>query len=558
MPKLFRFTLLSATATIALSGVATAQTVADTVLVNGKIYTADAKDSVVEGAGIVGDHFVAVGSNAVVRKLIGPKTKVIDLHGGFAMPGLTDDHFHGVGGGTDVALANVRSMAELLDALRAGVAKAAPGAMVLTNSDWHEAQLAEHRKPTTADLDTVSSTVPIIVVRGGHSIFLNSAALAKFGITAATPVPPGGVIDRTADGKLTGEIIDTAKALVKLPRPTPLTTADLLRTQQQMNSYGVTSVRVPGAFFGGSLLNMAALAQDMAAKGTLTLRYTLLRPGPGFADGTLEALKTGPQQGDGDEWVRFDGVKLVVDGGFEGAHFDEPYEEPYGKNGTFTGITVVQPEKTTADVIAIHKLGWHVAVHAAGDEGIEQALEAFEAADKVSPIKDQRWSLEHAFIFHDGQIARIKKLNVAMSLQDHLYLAAPSMEALWGRARADRVAPANTYWKAGLLVAGGTDAPVVPPSAIWSLYFFASRDTMNAGVFGPSEALPRPQVLRMFTINYARLVGDEAHRGSIEAGKLADFAVFNTDMLSAPVKRLRDAKALATFVGGKQVYAAPQ
>lgn len=551
-----KFRIALAAALFASASPVLAQT-ADVVFVNGKVYTADSSDSVVEAFAISGDHFVKAGSDADVRKLAGPNTKVVDLNGRFVMPGLTDDHFHGVGGGDGVALAKVRSMAELLAALKDGVAKAAPGAMVISNGDWHEAQLNERRKPTVEDLDTVSATVPIIVVRGGHSLFLNSAALKKFNIDKNTPVPDGGSIERTADGRLTGELVDTAKGLVKMPAQPPLTEADLVRTQREMNAYGATAVRIPGAFFGGTIQNMVDMARGLQARDALTLRYTVLRPGPGMGGGTLEDLKTGPQQGEGDEWVRFDGIKLMVDGGFEGAHFSHAYAEPFGRGGTFNGIVVTPPEKTNADILALQKMGWHIAVHAAGDAGIDQALDAFEQADKVSPLNGQRWALEHAFIIREDQLARLKRLGIALSLQDHLYLAAPSMEKFWGRDRAERVSPAETYMNAGLLVAGGTDAPVIPPSPLWAMYHFASRDTINAGVFGANEAvMPRAKVLRMFTINYAKLIGAEKVRGSIEAGKLADFAVFSNDLLDGPVIGIRDAKALVTYIGGREVYAA--
>ena len=555
--KPHRFTALqiALATTCLMSGGAFAKTV-DTIFVNGKVYTADQQDNVVQAFAVDGEKFVSAGTNAQIRKLAGAGTTVIDLKGSFVMPGLTDNHFHGAGGGPNVPLAEARSMADVIAALRTAAAGAKPGQIILTNADWHEAQLVEKRKPTTSDLDAASTTVPIVVLRGGHSIFLNSVALAKFGVTESTPVPAGGAIEKTPDGELTGELVDSAKRLVDIPPPPPLTIDEVIRIQKVMNAFGATAVRIPGAVMGGSIVGFAENARQLHNRGELNLRYTVLRPGPGFAGSTLESLQTGPQQGEGDEWVRFDGVKLAVDGGFEGAHFGHPYEEPYGKNGTYKGIALFPPEKTRDDVIALNNMGWHVAVHAAGDEGIEQTLNAFEAADKIKPIKDARWSLEHAFIYHEGQLERLKRLNIHMSVQDHLYLAAPSMEMFWGRQWADKVSPAKTYTDAGLPVSGGTDAPVIPPSPLWALYHFASRDTMNSGVFGVVEALPRPQVLRMFTINYAQLIGADAVRGSIEAGKLADFAVFDTDLLSGPVTAIRDAKALATYVGGRQVYKA--
>lgn len=528
-----------------------------TVYVNAKAFTADGADKVADAFAVEGDHFVKVGKRADMAAYEKAGAKVVDLKGAFVVPGLTDNHFHGIGGGDDVALANVRTMDELVATLRTAAATASTDKPLLTNSDWHEAQLKEQRKPTWVDLDKASATVPIIVVRGGHSIFLNSAALKKYGISEATPVPDGGSIERGPDGKLTGELVDTAKRLVPMPAPTPLSEKELLDTQQKMNGFGVTAVRVPGSFRKGQIVDVYALAQKMEQAGTLSLRYTMLRPGPGFAGGTAEALKTGPQQDAGDEWVRVGGIKLMVDGGFEAAHFTQPYAEPFGKNGTYYGIAVVAPEKTKTDVMALNRDGWRVAIHAAGDKGIDQALTAMEAANAETPIKGKLWAIEHGFVITPAELKRMKALEVSASLQDHQYLAGPTEEKMWGRERADRVTPTKSYWDAGLLVSGGTDAPVIPENPFWAMYYFASRDSISGGVYGPAEAVTsRQRLIKMFTINFAKMIGAEKVRGSIEPGKLADFAVLDTDLLAAPVVKIRDAKALATYVGGKQVYAA--
>lgn len=528
-----------------------------TVYVNAKAFTADSADRVVDAFAVEGDHFVRVGTRADMAPYEKAGASLVDLHGAFVVPGLTDNHFHGIGGGDDVALVNVRTMDELVAALRTAAQSAPTDKPLLSNSDWHEAQLKEQRKPTWADLDKASTTVPIIVVRGGHSIFLNSVALKKYGITKATPVPPGGSIERGPDGELTGELVDNAKKLVPMPAPTPLSEKELIDTQTKMNSFGVTAVRVPGAFRKGQILDVYALAQKMEQAGTLSLRYTMLRPGPGFAGGTAEALKTGPQQDAGDEWVRIGGVKLMVDGGFEAARFTQPYAEPFGKNGTYYGIAVVPPEKTRADVMQLNRDGWRVAIHAAGDAGIDQALTAMEAASAEKPIKGKLWAIEHGFVINPAELKRMKALDVTASLQDHQYLAGPTEEKMWGRQRADRVTPAKSYWDAGLLVTGGTDAPVIPENPFWAMYYFASRDSISGGAYGPAEAITsRQRLIRMFTINYARMIGAEKVRGSIEPGKLADFAVIDTDLLTAPVAKIRDAAAVATYVGGRQVFAA--
>ncbi|MBV8747936.1 MAG: amidohydrolase family protein, partial [Xanthobacteraceae bacterium] len=171
------------------------------------------------------------------------------------------------------------------------------------------------------------------------------------------------------------------------------------------------------------------------------------------------------------------------------------------------------------------------------------------------PIAGERWAVEHAFLAGSAEIQRMKNLGLILSVQDHLYLAAPAMEKYWGRTRADEVTPLKTYLDNGFLAVGGTDSPVVPFNPFWEMYNFLTRDTIAGGVYGPAERVTsRPMLLRMITINYAKLIGEEQTKGSIESRKLADFAVLSEDFLTAPVQQIRDIKAVATYVGGKEVY----
>jgi hypothetical protein len=321
-----------------------------------------------------------------------------------------------------------------------------------------------------------------------------------------------------------------------------------------LNSYGITAIRIPGIYKGPSAETFR-LARELEQAGKLTLRWTILLPGPRFNGGTMAALKTGPKQDEGDEWVRIGGVKLGVDGGFEGGHFHDAYVEPYGKGGTFRGVTTFPPDEYKAAVAELNRDGWTVATHAVGDAATDQVLDAYEAANKEKPITDRRWSIEHAFFVHPDEIARMKALNLVISAQDHLYLAAPAMAKYWGRERANHVTSVKTFLKTGLIVVGGTDSPVIPVNPFWEIYHFASRDTIAGGVFGEDEKVDdRGALLRMITVNFARAIGAEAVRGSIEPNKLADFALLSEDILTAPLPKVRDTKALATFVGGKEVY----
>jgi predicted amidohydrolase YtcJ len=216
---------------------------ADIVFINGKVFTADDGDRLVQGFAITGDHFVATGADIAVSRYIGAQTRVIDLKGRFVSPGITDDHFHNEGGGSGVDLSHVRSLGELLTTVANAAASAPAEMIIVSNSDWHEAQLKEQRLPTAEEIEQAASGKPVVLVRGGHEYILNTTALKKWNITKDTPVPAGGQISRNEAGELTGELFDEAKALVTLPRPKPVGLEDILTTQKAVAPYGMTALR---------------------------------------------------------------------------------------------------------------------------------------------------------------------------------------------------------------------------------------------------------------------------------------------------------------------------
>jgi predicted amidohydrolase YtcJ len=542
------------------SAAAAQPTTADTIYVNGRVFTADATDSLVEAFAVAGDRFIAVGSNAQVRKLAGAQTRIVDLRGHFVSPGLADAHFHNEGGGAGIDLSHVRSMAELMVIVANAAVHTEPGALVVSNADWHEAQLREQRLPTARELEEAAPNNPVVLVRGGHSYILNTRALAKFNITRDTPVPAGGQITRDANGELSGELFDIAKALVPLPAEKPVAMEDIIATQKALNPYGLTAVRIPG-FYRGDMLQALKMMRQADDEHKLTLRYTVYMPGftlrtPQQVDDAI--AKWGVKQDEGNDFVRIGGIKLAVDGGFEGGHLSRSYQEPYGKGGTYSGLTVSPPDAFNSVVLEINRLAWRATTHAVGDAAVDQVLNAYELANKDKPLSGKRWAVEHAFIARPDLVRRMQDLKLMVSAQDHLYLAAPVLKRYWGWDLASEVTPLKTYLDAGLLVAGGTDSPVIPFNPFWELYHFASRDTISDGTYGNDQKIvSRTQLLRLVTINYALLIGEEDHRGSIEPGKLADFAVLTDDFLSVPLEAIPNMKALLTCVGGKEVYRDP-
>jgi hypothetical protein len=309
------------------------------------------------------------------------------------------------------------------------------------------------------------------------------------------------------------------------------------------------------------MLRALQLWKAAAAANALSLRYTVYMPGFEFRspEQVDQAIaRWGVKQDEGDDFVRIGGIKLIVDGGFEGGHISRPYQEPYGRGGSYSGLTVSPPDAYNSVVREINRKGWRAATHAVGDAAVAQVLTAYELANKDASIIGKRWSVEHAFVARPDLVKRMQDLKLMVSAQDHLYLAAPALKKYWGMDLAADVTPVKTYLDAGLLVAGGTDSPVIPFNPFWELYHFASRDTISDGVYGADQKIAsRALLLRLDTINYAKLIGEEDRRGSIEPGKLADFAILTDDFLTMPIEKMPNVKALATYIGGQEVYRDP-
>jgi predicted amidohydrolase YtcJ len=526
----------------------------DLVLFNGKIITVDRGFSIHTAVAISGDRILAVGNDDQMQAIGGSATRLIDLKRRAVIPGLMDNHLHGAGGGPGVDLSRARSMADVSAALQARVQAAKPGDIIVSNSDWHEAQLKEQRLPLRDDLDKIAPQHPVILVRGGHEYILNSAALAHWGISEKTPEPAGGRITRYATGRLNGELVDTAKTLVQLPpspqRTRPQQIADRIADYQKLNEAGLTGIRHPGVS-----LNDYRMLQEMQKGGQLTIRVNaLLRPPVGARGNIDPALSvSGVKQNEGDEMLRIGGIKLAVDGGFEGGLMRDVYEKPWDENGSFRGLQTLETERFTTAVRELNRQDWRVATHAVGDAAIDLVLSAYEKANADVSIVGRRWSIEHAFIGRPDHLPRMKSLGLAISAQNHLYLAGPSLVKYWGAARAGITTPVKMYLDAPLPVSSGSDAPVVPYPPLWTIYHFVTRDTITGGVLGADQRVTREQALRMATINNAYLTMEERTKGSIEPGKFADLVMLDQDPLTCSDTQLRDAKVLMTMVGGKIV-----
>ena len=396
---------------------------------------------------------------------------------------------------------------------------------------------------------------PVVLVRGGHEYILNSAALRKWNITKDTPQQPGGRITRDANGELNGELIDRAKALVQLPPSPPLTIDALIEQHKKLNAAGLTSIRYPGAS-----IEQYRLLEEMKRRGLLTIRVSQLMRVPADSAekmrAAVAALNVKPDEGD--EWLRVGGMKLGVDGGFEGGWMRQPYVEPWGEGGTFYGVNTMKQAPYTDVVKELNRLGWRVATHAVGDAAIDEVLAAYEAANAEKSIAGQPLGARarlHRAAGSDRapEETRPRDLGAGSPLSRR---AEPGELLGTGRARRGRrrCAPSSTP---GFVVAGGTDSAVVPYPPLWVLYHFVTRDTISGGVLGADQKITRREALQVETINNAYLTFEERLKGSIEPGKLADLVVLPEDILTVPEKRIEQMQVSMTMVGGTFVYRRP-
>ena len=532
----------------------------DLVLVGGKILTMDSRSSVAEALAVRDGKILAVGSDAAVRPIAGPQTRVIDLAGKTVVPGLIDTHAHfGAAGLSDyvVNLGPAKSVAGALELLKAFVARKKPGEWIITGG-WHPpSQLAEKRYLTRQEIDSVAPNNPVYLRTVGHFAMANSLALQKAGIDKTSPNPSGGSFEKDASGELTGVLVETAIPLVENLVP-PFTEDEEIRqykiAEGVLNSYGITSV-VEGATSARDTRTLQKIALSNAA----TLRVGLMyRPEPPAELSAWEAIMSGSgaTSGFGDDWLKFGGIKIFYDGGMtlRTAMMRDVYPDSHDN---YRGIAQQTPERLKQLVSIANKSNWRVGVHVVGDLGVDQVLDAFEAADKEKPIRDRRFILIHASLIRPEQMDRARALGVRVDFQNvFMWDKAATVERFLGKATADRALPTKTLIdRMGLDNLGaGTDFPVNPINPFLNIYIMVTRKDPNGNVYGASEAISREQALRLYTSAASRYMFDEGRKGTLETGKLADLAVLSADIMSIPEDQIKDIKADMTMVGGKVVF----
>jgi predicted amidohydrolase YtcJ len=530
------------------------------VLTGGKILTMDGRATVAEALAVRDGTILAVGSDATIKPLVGPQTRVIDLAGKTVVPGLIDTHAHFKAAGLGdyvVNLSQAKNVAGALEIIKAFVAGKKPGAWITTGG-WHPpSQLAEKRYLTRQELDSVSPDNPVYLRTVGHFSMANSLALKAAGIDRTTPDPSGGSFERDASGDLTGVLVETAIPRVENVVP-PYTDEDEIRqytiAEATLNSFGITSV-VEGATTARDTRTL----EKIALAGAATLRVgTMFRPEPPAELSAWEAIMSGngATSGFGDDWLKLGGIKIFYDGGMtlKTALMRDVY--PDSHDG-YHGIAQQTPERLKQLVSIANKYNWRVGVHVVGDLGVDQVLDAFEAADKEKSIRDRRFILIHASLIRPEQMERARRLGVRVDFQNvFMWDKAATVERFLGKATADRAVPTRTLIdKMGLDSLGaGTDFPVNPINPFLNMYIMVTRKDPAGHIYGASEAISREQALRLYTSAASRYMFEEARKGTLEVGKLADLAVLSADFINVPEDQIKDIKADMTVVGGKVVF----
>jgi predicted amidohydrolase YtcJ len=529
----------------------------DEIFFNGKVVTVDASFSVHEAFAVRGDTFVAVGRNADVKALAGPRTRLTDLAGRTVIPGLMDNHTHLYHAALDefrgVPMADVASLAEMLDRLRAALARAKPGETVVTTGGWTPARFPEKRGPTREDLDRISMDRPIVALRGRGGAVMNSAAMKAAGITRDTDTLGGNPIEKDSRGEPTGSFSgpSTVSAAVDpiLPPPPVAEIAQMLRKAQgQLSEWGFTSVREIDLPPEG----MRAY-QELARDGTLALRVSM-----GLAVNAVDADRLDAILGPwgvgpafGDKWLRLDSIGefgLDVSGN---TYYREPYADRPGERGAMR----ISPASLREAMLKVNRYGWRPSIHAMGDATLDNVLDAYEAANAETPIRDRRWIVEHIPIAHADQMDRMARIGVLISAQIQPYGGAPGMIRSLGQARAERAVPMREWLDHRLMVSTGSDwAGGRDNNPFENVYFYVTRRTREGTVLGANQKITRAEALRVATVNNAYMTFEEELKGSIERGKLADFVILSADILTVPDEEILKIRPVATYVGGRRVF----
>jgi len=531
---------------------------ADTVFINGNVYTVNARQARAEAIAVKAGKIVFVGSNKDAKAHQGKDTRVIDLKGNTVVPGLTDSHYHLSGVGAreiTLNLEGISSLEEFLARVKERVDRAKPGEWV-TGRGWIETHWKPPVFPTRWDLDKISPNNPVALDRAdGHGLVVNSAALKVARVDKDTPSPFGGEIMKNKQtGEPNGMLLDAAQGLIEryIPNDGREEEAILLGVKRSLE-LGWCEIQDAG----GSYRDVTAM-RKLYGEGKIKLRIYKAVHGPSPASAKL--LADGSSTGEFDGRFTLRTIKVVFDGalGSKGAALLEKYSD-YDTAGF---LKHKEEELLPMFALALER-GIQVESHAIGDRANRVILDLYEKAFSAVPpdqrkIREPRWRVEHAQIVSAADIPRFAKLGVIPSMQPShaigdLYFAPSRL----GMKRLEGAYAWKSFIKSGSIIAGGSDAPVERGEPMIEFYAAVARkgqDGFSGEGWHPEQAVSREQALKMFTIWAAYAAFEEKVKGSIEVGKLADLTVLSADIMKIAEPEILKTRCVMTIIGGEVVF----
>lgn len=538
---------LAALAALVLAGCAAVRTpvAADLIVTNARVATLDAGSRMAQALAVRDGRILAVGSSAAMQALAGPSTRQIDAGGRTVIPGLIDSHMHAVRAAlsysTEVNWIGAHTIAEAMQRLRQA-AQSRPGAWVIVAGGWTELQFAEKRRPSLDEVLAAVPDNPVWIQLFYSDLLLTPKAMTALAITPAT-LPQGIAAQPNAPGWHTGNIVTMSAVFDRLPKPT--FEDNLTGTRQfftELNRLALTGVVDPGGFSIAPAQYAALLKlwQDKAL--TLRVAYSLFAQKAGAELAEYQDLTQMLPMGFGDDMLRFNGI---------------------GERVTIAMYNNAAPDAATREKF-LEVARWAarqrmtLTIHQNDDASAHHLLDLFEQVDRETPIAPLRWSIAHLDNATPVTLARMKALGVGWAMQDAMYLAGDSRVAAAGAARARTMPPMMTALRMGLPLGAGTDAHrVASYNPFAALQWMLDGKTVGGvPTRGPEETPTREQALRMYTVGSAWFTFDEGRRGSLEPGKLADFAILDRDFFAVPVDQIGGTVSLLTVVGGRPVYSA--
>ncbi|CAH1657325.1 Exoenzymes regulatory protein AepA precursor [Hyphomicrobiales bacterium] len=534
---------------------------ADLILRNGRFTTLDRGNPTASAVAVKDGTFLAVGGEAEVMAHAGPTTKIIDLKGRSALPGLIDNHLHIIRGGLNFNMElrwdGVRSLADAMNMLKRQVAVTPPPQWVRVVGGFTEHQFAEKRLPTIEELNAVAPDTPVFILHLYDRALLNGAALRAVGYSKDTPQPPGGEITRDANGNPTGLLLARPNAnilyatLAKGPKlPFDYQVNSTRHFMRELNRLGVT-----GAIdAGGGYQNYPddyAVIQKLSDDNQLTIRlaYNLFTQKPKQEkDDFLNWTKTSKYK-QGNDYFRHNGAgEMLVFSAADFEDFREPRPDmPPEMEGDLEGVVRILAENR-----------WPWRLHATYDETISRALDVFEKVDKDVPLKGLNWFFDHAETISERSIDRIAALGGGVAVQHRMAYQGEYFVERYGAAAAEATPPVARMLEKGIRTSAGTDATRVASYNPWvSLSWLVTGKTVGGLRITPQRnCLDRETALRMWTENVTWFSNEEGKKGRIAVGQFADLIVPDRDFFACPEDEISFISADLTVVGGKVVYGA--